>query len=161
MIDHIVEHVDIFPTVFEIIGRNIEKNLRIQGESLTPFIFPNPGTTYKKKFAFSQRRVYSSQHLLSLRSGHIETICENGEKYALQSQNYKYILCTHGMDEFFDLRSDPYEIHNLIESGSLEEQQLKNTLLAIINELKKHAPSKRLTVDKETTERLKSLGYIQ
>jgi hypothetical protein len=39
---------------------------------------------------------------------------EAGEKYLLQSQGFKYVYRTAGPDEFYNLRTDPYEINNLI-----------------------------------------------
>lgn len=159
IIDRMVEHVDIFPTVLELLGGNTKQLKEIKGESLVPFIFSNLGKKYQKKYVFSQRRFYEPGDANKGEPG--EKNRAVGEKYALQTRDYKYIYSTHEENEFFDLRNDPYELNNRVNSGTTEKGQLKKMLLAIIKYLKEKTPSKRLSVDKETIERLKSLGYVQ
>jgi len=155
VIDHVIENVDIFPTIFEIIGGDTKQYTKISGESLTPFMLPKMERKYRKKYAFSQRRVYDSKITIQ------NPDREEGEKYALQTQDSKYIFFTHGSDEFFDLRNDPYETFNLINDVSETQQQLKDSLFAKIEKLKESTPHALLTVDDETIKLLKSLGYIR
>ncbi len=159
VVEELVENVDIFPTVLELVKNETPLSSAIQGKSLLPLMFPQQNRTYSKEYAFSQRRIYDNKAPEKIIPE--KTNYEDGEKYALQSKEYKYIYHTIRTDEFFDLRTDPYEINNLINSGSAEEQQLRTLLLEKIERLKEESASEQLLVDEETIEQLKSLGYTQ
>lgn len=167
VIDTLVENIDVFPTIFKIVSRGEKQSEGIRGSSLVPFMFPRRGDTYHKNYAFSQRMALHAEKtcINELPAEHIinQKIkkCIEGENYTLQTQDYKYIYYTHGTDEFFDLQNDPYELHNIVNSGSDEERELKDTLLTQINTLKQDSPTEHLTVDEEAIEKLKSLGYVQ
>ena len=155
-IDHLVENVDIFPTLFELLRGDVYPE-SIEGESLLSFMIPRQSATYRKSHAFSQRRAYAGKAPESVDSKMIDY--EDGEKYALQSRDYKYIYRTAGPDEFYDLRSDPYEVENLIDSQPGEAKRLRDFLLEKLARLRSSAPSR--PVDKKAIEQLKSLGYVQ
>jgi arylsulfatase A-like enzyme len=157
-IEDVVETVDIFPTVFELISGKINRFDGIQGESLTPFMLSEPNRKYHKIYAFGQRRIYAEKPKMTKTKYYN---FDEGDKYSLQTKNYKYIYRSHGKDEFYDLREDPYEINNLIDKGLIQEKKLKEILISKINEFKGNQPSRHLDVNKEAIERLKSLGYIQ
>jgi arylsulfatase A-like enzyme len=158
-IENLVENIDIFPSIFEIIdGKNWESPV-IDGESLVPLISHSEKIFFKKKFAFCQRRFFDSVPLDDINSQ--TTNYEKGEKFALQSLEYKYIHHNEGEDAFYNLKNDPYELKNIINSGSDEERKLRDTLFTKIDKLKKGAFVSPSNVDTVTMERLKSLGYIQ
>jgi arylsulfatase A-like enzyme len=157
--DHLVEHVDLLPTIVELVGGQLnEQVVSMQGTSLLPLLL-NDGRKFPSKYAFSQRRDYDKPSAIT--SGANDEGYEDGEKYALQDTNYKYILHTKGGDEFFNIVDDPYEMTNLIGSGSVEENRLREALISKINEFKQQIESQPKSVDEETIERLKSLGYTQ
>ncbi len=159
IIDRVVESIDIFPTIFELIGGN-KKNGNIQGRSLLPLMFPKRQRSYKKMYAFGQRQHFNKENRPKIIIPE-RTDYEDGQKYSLQSKNYKYIFQTEGIDEFFDLQKDPYELNNIINSNSDELNNLKNNLLMKIKALSKDAPTKYKKIDKEAIKKLKDLGYVQ
>jgi len=87
--------------------------------------------------------------------------CPNGcTARAVYSWPYKFITSTSGKRELFDLSMDPAETHDLSASlGPLAKQ-----LNADLREWMKTAPARsrqKLQLDKESVQRLKSLGYAQ
>lgn len=159
VVDHVAEHVDILPTIADLIGGKLnDQLLSVQGTPLVPLLLKH----YRKfpnKYAFSQRRDYDEQSAIT--SGANDEGYEDGEKYALQDTKYKYILHTKGKDEFFNIADDPYEMTNLIGRGSTEENRLREALISKINNFKQQIETQPKSVDQETIERLKSLGYTQ
>lgn len=152
VIEHIVEHVDIFPTVFDFIRGESPEVKGIRGESLASLMFGDEAGTNPGTYAYSQRREYEPGE------GR-----DDEEMYALQTLSHKYIYFSHGPDGFFDLRRDPYELRNLVDddSAAAERERLKGLLLQMVNRMKKNNPARRLKVDQKTIERLKSMGYVQ
>ena len=158
-IENLVEIIDIFPTILETINGKSWKPPLIDGESLVPLILSSKKTFFEKKFAFCQRRIFDTVPPSVINPQ--TTQYEKGEKFTLQSLEYKYIYHKEGEDAFYNLKNDPYELKNIINSGSDEEQNLKKALYTKIAELKKNLFINPSTVDTETMESLKSLGYVQ
>ncbi|MBN1764464.1 MAG: sulfatase [Sedimentisphaerales bacterium] len=159
-VDHIVEHVDILPTIMELLHTSFDHQaLPIQGESLVPLFIKN-GRNYTKDFAFIQRRHFDE-------SGRPEVInpekdqYEDGEKYALKRGDYKYIYHTQGNDELYCDRDDYYEINNLINHSLPEEARLRDFLQNKVDSFRKTSTDEPQAVDQVTIERLKALGYYQ
>ncbi|MFR9672149.1 MAG: sulfatase/phosphatase domain-containing protein, partial [Rikenellaceae bacterium] len=45
------------------------------------------------------------------------------DSYALVGERYKYILWpSHNVEEYFDLKKDPYELNNLIDNPAYQKQ---------------------------------------
>jgi len=160
-VDQIVEHVDILPTVVDLVGGELSNQIKsVQGVSLVPLFFRNEKVRPIKNYAFAQRREYDKKGIDQKKLFQNKKY-EVGEKYALLDNEYKYIYHTLGKDEFFDLRKDPYELNNLIGSGTEEEIKLRNAIISKIKLLKQDSGAKIEFEDKEAIEQLKSLGYIQ
>lgn len=171
-IDQIVEHVDILPTVMELVDGKLRNQVNnVQGVSLVPLFSRNQKLRPIKKYAFAQRREYDeakrpkkiiqgSERIPPMTLPE-RTNYEDGEKFALQDSQYKYIYRTEGEDEFYDLRKDPYELNNIIGRGIKEENELRNAIILKIEQLKQDAGAKSELVDKEAIEQLKALGYIR
>ncbi|PWT91654.1 MAG: hypothetical protein C5B54_04890 [Acidobacteria bacterium] len=83
--------------------------------------------------------------------------------WAVQSHEFKMVLDGEGAKEYFyDLRKDPHETKNLVDSVPREYQVLKSELQKYVAE-SKTLPQKQLEKveeDKELKEKLKSLGYL-
>jgi arylsulfatase A-like enzyme len=150
-VECVVEQVDLFPTVADLLGAPLKKRARnISGRSLAPLL-SGADCGAVDGLAFSQRRAF---RIVPDRPIEFEA----GRKYALQNARYKYILWTDGPHEFYDLQQDPYETTNLFGSGRPEEAQLRQALQAEIERQKPQVRS-RAQVDQATRERLRALGY--
>ncbi len=157
----IAESVDLLPTLLELLGGSPQPRNDFEGESLLPLFLQSVGQGENKRRAFSQRRDYepggSPPHRRASRLDNYE----EGRTFALQSEDFKYILHTRGAVELFDLRSDPGEIHNLAGRGLDEERRLHAALLDKVLSLESAARMQPQNVDHQAIERLRSLGYIQ
>jgi arylsulfatase A-like enzyme/Tfp pilus assembly protein PilF len=134
-----VSHIDIFPTVCDLL--DTEKPSFLQGNSLLPLL---KGKKYKETpIYFESLYPYYSRGWAPLK-GYIF----NGKKY-IESP----------IPELYDLKSDFNEQKNLAEDKKIEDFQKKLAAL-IKNQTSSVAINAKGKVDKETLEKLRSLGYI-
>ena len=94
--------IDHLPTLLELAGVDIPDN--VQGRSLVPFLEGNPPTDWRESFLIE----YYSDIVMP-------RLVKMGYK-AVRTKKWKYIQYVDlmGMDELYDLESDPYEMRNLI-----------------------------------------------
>jgi arylsulfatase A-like enzyme/Flp pilus assembly protein TadD len=134
-----VSHIDIFPTVCDILG--IEKPPFLQGDSLLPVM--NGKKMKQRPIYFESLFAYYNRGWAPIR-GYIE-------------DKKKFIDCP--LPEYYNLEDDFDERKDIVQDINLEEQ--KKRLKAIIDELSspstKQSPRK---VDSDTLKKLRSLGYI-
>ena len=108
----LVMNIDIAPTLLELGGASIPKT--IQGKSLLPLI-KDPKIPWRKSFL--------TEYFLEKQTLRVPTW------QAVRTDRWKYIQYAgvEGMDELYDLQSDPYELKNLIKNsaaqGKLKELQ--------------------------------------
>jgi arylsulfatase A-like enzyme len=153
-IEHVVENVDLLPTVAALVGGSLESQAgEVQGSSWLPLL-NGAHDRFPDKQAFAERREF----LVEEHGG--TSKYEKGEKYALQDRRHKYILRTEGGDEFFDVVADPYETYNLITVPSPERDRMREALLAKVAHLKRNATVSPKLVDEATQEKLRALGYV-
>jgi arylsulfatase A-like enzyme len=150
----LVRHVDVLPTVAELLGLPLDSaDLRIEGRSLVPLL-EDPSTDVGVDMAFSQRRPPDERRL--------GIGWEAGTKLSAQDARFKYILNPEPPHEFYDLRRDPYELSNLIETETPEKDRLRRWLLSKYQALTRDHRTKSLSdeIDPQVLEDLKALGYI-
>lgn len=137
--DEYVAHIDIFPTICDILG--IEKLPSLQGVSLLPLI---KGKKIKKRaIYFESLYAYYNRGWAPLR-GFIED-----RKKFLESP----------IPEFYNLEDDFNEEINLLHKTNLEKYQKK--LKQIEEELSSLQKAQNVKkIDRKTREKLRSLGYI-
>ena len=143
----LVQHIDLFPTLAEIVGAELSGFDRLMsGASLWPLIRGETG--WKERPAFSQRRP-------------MQDIDPNAEAISsLQTPTHKYILHEPGVDEFFDLESDPLELNNLVETPSTTRDSLLRALQGRLEEaraLGRGTPTEEIRED--WAAELNALGY--
>jgi arylsulfatase A-like enzyme/Tfp pilus assembly protein PilF len=138
-IGHFVSHIDIFPTVCDVLG--IEKPSFLQGISLLPAL--KGGKLPERPIYFESLYPYYSRGWAPLK-GFIQ-------------ENKKYISSP--LPELYNLEQDFDELNNLAEQE--KNVELRSQLQKIIDEL---TPPKKIDAaqkaDRETREKLASLGYV-
>lgn len=106
-IDNIVGHIDIIPTIFDILNiPRKEVNIRFKGQSLLPVI---------NGFEKSNNRIIRTDCRL---------VMDKSKMISLRSKNYKYVF--YGDENFealYNMVSDPEEINNLLgQPGNYEKE---------------------------------------
>ena len=127
-INEMVLNIDLAPTLLEIGGAKISKD--IDGQSLLPLL-RGEKVSWRKSFLieyFSDKvfpRVYKMGY------------------QAVRSDRWKYIhyVDLEGMDELYDLKSDPFEMTNSIHAGNAQRPLI--TLQAELKALLKNSASPR------------------
>ena len=139
-VEQIVSHIDIFPTVCDVL--RIEKPSFLQGISLLPAI--QGKKLPKRSIYFESMYPYYSRGW-----GPIRGLISGDEKY-IDSP----------IPELYDLDKDFDELKDLAETKSLENY--KKQLAKIIKDQSFPGvePGVRKKIDRESLEKLKSLGYI-
>ncbi len=138
-VDHYVSHLDIFPTVCDVLG--VKKPPFLQGISLLPAL--KGKKVPKKPIYFESLHPYYSRGWAPLR----------GYIYNME----KFIQVP--IPELFDLKDDFNENNNLAERKKLDKQ--RELLEKIIKDQSSPESSRaREKMDKKSIEKLESLGYI-
>ena len=138
-IDENVSHIDIFPSLCDILG--IEKPSFLQGVSLLPLM--NGGKIEKRAIYFESLAPYYNHGWAPLR-GFIE-------------ENEKFIDSP--LPEFYDLENDFDEEKNLVQEINLDKY--RKELKDLEKDLSSPQRAKsRQRIDREAQEKLRSLGYI-
>jgi len=136
--DH-VSHVDIFPTVCDLLG--LEKPASLQGGSLSPFL--RGRTRPARPIYFEALEAYINRGWAPLRG-----VIENGKKFISSP-----------IPELYDMESDFAEEKDLAATSNLPAFQKRLQEVMKQGESSLAALSGRRTTDRETLERLRSLGY--
>jgi arylsulfatase A-like enzyme len=143
-IDYPVSHVDLLPTVLDVLGYQAPEYL--QGRSLLHADDRPAPDLYSESFA--QTKLIATHERF------------NRVERALVSGNMKLVSSTAGKRELYDISKDPEERQDLC--GSANEtcatfQRKLEQWCALIPRLR--SPTQKLT--KESLDRLRSLGYVQ
>ncbi|MGD9347786.1 MAG: sulfatase-like hydrolase/transferase, partial [Candidatus Aminicenantes bacterium] len=142
-----VQSADILPTILELAGIGFEAT-SIHGKSLLPLL-ANGRSAENARHAFSERLAGDGNHFRSVRDPQF--------KYIMQDNKKKNIV-----DHFYyDLQKDPQEQISLhLTPEKLRE--MFDEILFLIEEGKRVDTFERgKTIDKDTLETLKALGYIK
>ncbi len=156
----LVRLIDVYPTVLGFVGLNIPSSL--MGRDLGPAI-ANPDLDWDLA-GFSEATMYGPPQL-ALEQGPFKLLVIAPPKGSTEMQFFESFPWMRGAPEsgftgFYDLRRDPGE------HARLPDHPLESRLLAALQEERSIASDRALTgavetPDKETLERLKSLGYVR
>jgi arylsulfatase len=152
-VDALVRHVDVQPTVLELVeGSSSDAVQAGEGYSLAPLLTGMVETS-PIEFSFAQRRPLDRTRQ---RQGWVDS-----EVYSVHNLEYKYIQKSTRDDEFYDLRKDPLELHNLIGKPHPAKDRLAAHLeasyLSSAERTNKNTPER---IEPEHLEELRALGYI-
>ncbi|MBI3666424.1 MAG: sulfatase [Acidobacteria bacterium] len=144
VVEEPVSLVDILPTVLDVLGLEIPRG--IDGQSLRQLASGGP------RFVISE--CFPGLKLLNLHPRF------NRVERALVAGYWKFVHSTAGKRELYDLSKDPDETRNLYSAGDGVSRELEARLDQWLDTV--HAESGGPSnLNKETLERLRSLGYIQ
>lgn len=138
-IDDVVGHVDIVPTIYDLIG--VKSGSKLDGSSLLSLINHGPD---------GERYAYSESYYAELHYGWSPLL-------SITSKRYKYIDAPRA--ELYDRIQDPQEIQNRFG----EQPQIAKVLKTQLEEIRKTStasikgPGK---MDPDAEEKLRALGYI-
>jgi arylsulfatase A-like enzyme len=144
VVDELVSLVDLMPTVLDVLGYKVPAGVR--GQSLL------------KPERLHGREVISESFATgSLRDLHPRF--RRAER-AIFLGSFKFIWSTNGKRELYNLSRDPHEQKNLYKPDGPVSQQLEAKLDEWVKSVRPR-PGQPAKLDRETLDRLKSLGYIQ
>ncbi|MCX5701971.1 MAG: sulfatase [Candidatus Omnitrophica bacterium] len=152
-INDLVRLIDIFPTLSDLIHYPLDKKTQfIQGYSLVPFL-KNIRYRLPVTYAFSQRRPKDNGE---------RKAWEPGELYCMQDSNFKYIYHSEGKDELYNLKNDPYELKNLVDTLPKISEKMSTMLRHEYNNLFfcRSSNIEEKFMEEERNE-LRALGYLQ
>ncbi|MEN8222656.1 MAG: sulfatase [Acidobacteriota bacterium] len=155
VLPHYTEHTDIFPSLLDIL--RIKNPVKHQYSSSFADLVTGKNKEFKKEFLFAKRETFRKRKMVKGVPQHIKY--EHGDKYAIISENFQYIHRTEGVNELFDLSSDPYEMINLISKKGKLVNKLKSFLFSVLKSSKLNIKVKR--AGEEEINKIKALGYIE
>ena len=139
-VDRLTRTIDLAPTILDYL--RVSQTVG-QGTSLRPLV--------EGKSPNEEISAYSESLYPSLNLGW-------SELRALEAGDYRFILAPR--PELYDLAEDPGERENRIDSNPAMGDRLEHRLASLMESMPESAGSARQTVDPQTEEMLRSLGYI-
>ncbi len=133
-----VQHIDIVPTILDLVKAPIPANLR--GRSLKPLL---EGTSRIPEQALYAEALYARYHF------------GWSELTSLTDGRYRYIKAPN--DELYDLARDPHERTNIAADRAQARQALRSALDRLVAGTTIDAPA---AVSADARERLQALGYV-
>jgi N-acetylglucosamine-6-sulfatase len=123
VIDELALSIDLAPTILDLANARTQHGM--DGRSLVPLLTDNLPTDWRTSFLIEYYSDIVFPHVRNL-----------GYK-AVRTQRHKYIHYTdlEGMDELYDLRSDPYEMNNVIDDPELRDplEELKANVANLLS----------------------------
>jgi arylsulfatase A-like enzyme len=136
-VEDLIRLIDIFPTILDISAINSYDIEKMSGNSLL-----KETKEPELRFAISQDRIW----LGALKNLHIanqdfDSSIFQRELESIRTEQYKYIWGSDGREELYDIRIDPQELDNLIESEPEVANELRSLLLENVSSCKTSLPA--------------------
>jgi arylsulfatase A-like enzyme len=154
-INEMVSHVDLLPTILELLGLEGEGR-SIEGTSLLPF----DGRKYHKEIYAEFGRPQSMvQRLGSEFPGHDFSVLDKGFQ-CIRTDDHKLIAGSDGSEEFYDLNADPDEKHNRVNELPEMALELRTRLNRWRGPTARPFVSQYVPEDETVVKALRALGYF-
>ena len=119
-IDRLARHYDLFPTLAEIAGAEIPKDVNLDGRSLVPLI-KNPKTTWADRETFFHvGRWAKAGAPNSFGKGNPDPDASKYKNFAVRNQKWRLVN-----NELYDIENDPGETKNVIADYPQVAQDLR------------------------------------
>jgi choline-sulfatase len=162
-VDDVVENFDIFPTLLDLLKITPDQKVKqgMPAVSLLPQLLGDRQAV-RKDFAFSERQHYITRPSFAPGTPFWRIPWEDGEKYVIQNQCWKYTYRTRLEDELYDLETDPQESINLISRSQAVPAYpwLFDKTKRLLRQFQEYFQKKVRLADKNTLKRLESMGYL-
>ncbi len=144
-----VQLTDIFPTILDIIGIDWNGKEQIQGHSLL-----EDGDKAESTFAISEYAVWPSV-LEGVRDTNPQLDLSKYSRWlrSVRTEEFKYIWSSDGRDELYNIRHDPGELNNLIETHPEKARELRALLHEWLNSFEPYGS--------RTAQQLRSYSYTE
>ncbi|OGW13352.1 MAG: hypothetical protein A3G93_07885 [Nitrospinae bacterium RIFCSPLOWO2_12_FULL_45_22] len=161
MVSTQVQLVDIFPTIMDILQTDDkEMSHELHGQSLLPHKLGDQERTFavaeylgpQPAIEIMAKRYPGSERYLNK---------FNRSLFAIRTSSWKFIESSDGRNELYNIRDDPGEVNNLINTQPAKARELERTL----KEWKesnntRYIASEQKVIDGEVKKRLEALGYF-
>lgn len=157
--DNIVQLVDILPTILDILDIEApEARAQFQGISF------HPDSDETRDFAIAEYMApQPSMDALKKRVGELP---DHVRKYdrslrAIRTDRYKYIRGSDGLQELYNIQSDPNEKDDIAETNPNAVERLNTKLDEWLDSFEHAETTDDVSMDADTKSRLEDLGYLQ
>ncbi len=154
IIQDMVRHTDVFTTIMEMIGSSTDES-KIDGRSLLPLI---NGEKIDEKPAYIEVGINLAQLIDNKKSDGLSKVI------GVRTSEYKYFRSRADVTKnvyLFDLKKDPLEENNIVESNPKIVKKLEEILTNFINKGDKNESSTLTDEEiRKAKETLLKLGYI-
>ncbi|HSP07279.1 MAG TPA: sulfatase-like hydrolase/transferase, partial [Acidobacteriota bacterium] len=153
----VAQTVDLFPSILRFLGVPAGK-LDLQGASL----LPRSSDRDARPFAFAEYNNARAIDKIQRRfPGFSSPVCRARTLKAVRSADLKLIVGDDGTREFYNMKADPDELHNLYAEAPDEARILEDVLKKWSASFEASRYFKQENISKEALEELKALGYVQ
>ena len=154
-----VQTVDILPTIFSIL-QDHETGNHLKGLPGKNILNTNNNVTRAVVAEYS--RPLLTLRAFRSRFPEFNRMPHDREIKAFVKDGVKYIWSSDGRDELYDLNQDPRESENIINKEPLKLSELRVSLARWVSSVSSRSTKARsATFDRATSEKLRSLGYIE
>lgn len=134
-----VQTTDIFPTILDILGIELTGENEIQGHSLVPLVKNKQRRS--ASFAVSEHAIWNWVLTQFQYENPEFDVSEYTRRLkCIRTDEFKYIWASDGRDELYNIRKDPGELHNLIETHHKEAMELRVAMIDWLVSFKNYRP---------------------
>lgn len=158
-VDDLVQLLDIFPTILDVLGVEApEVREEFQG---VPFL---PGAEETREYAIAE--YISPQPPMDALERRVGILPEYIRMYdrslrAIRTDRYKYIRCSDGDQELYNIETNPGETADIADSRENIIAELDVILNEWIESFETATHTEEVSMSKDTKSRLEDLGYLQ